>query len=257
MYNTFLYNLLKNPLINDKVSTRKGRLNANEFNKLRSILLKSLIMALSFALLSLIIFYILKEIHFTQRNIIIFTASSTAVCIILTALYMKTSGRYLYLGYIYILSSACLFSGLVFINIYTDIITVKFITDTYIVLITIIYLTGTNIISFNNKYNQLFTASIVTFLSSLCVYAVVLIIMYKTGIFYKIYSGSAAAYILSDIIIIFLASAGYTINMELIVKSISVNISRNKQIYFAFSIVFYILWFIIIFLKYIKILGRK
>ena len=150
-----------------------------------------------------------------------------------------------------------MFAGLVFLNIYTDFVTIKFITNTYITLIVTIYVTGTRIITYNNKNNQLFSAVVVTFIASITIYAVILLIMYKIGILYKIYAGNMTAYILSDIIIIFLASNVYVINMEYVIKSISFNISRKKQTYYAFSIVFLLLWFIIIPLKYIIYKNNK
>lgn len=250
MYNTFLYNLLKSPLINSK-SSKNGRLSANEVSKLKSILMKSMLMAAAFALLSLIIFFILKATTLNQKSIIIFTAFSALVCIFTTIILIKTKGRHIYLGYIYIFFSACIFAGLVFINIYTDFVTVKFILNTYIVLIVTIYLTAARIIKYDNKNNQLFSSAVVTFLVSLCIYAAVLIIMYKISILDMIYTGNMTAYILSDIIIIFMSSLVYVINMELIVKNITYNISSKKQIFYAFSLVFLLLWFIIVLLKII------
>lgn len=257
MYNTFLYSLLKSPLINNKVSSRKGSLNAKEVEKLKSILFKSLFMFALFAVSSLIIFFILKNISFSKKEIIIFNVISLIICAAVIKIFIKYNDKYLFSGYIFIFFASCMFAGLVFLNIYTDFVTIKFITNTYITLIVTIYVTGTRIITYNNKNNQLFSAVVVTFIASITIYAVILLIMYKIGILYKIYAGNMTAYILSDIIIIFLASNVYVINMEYVIKSISFNISRKKQTYYAFSIVFLLLWFIIIPLKYIIYKNNK
>lgn len=251
MYNTFLYSLLKSPLISNRASSRKGSLNTKEVEKLKSILLKSLFLAAIFAISSLIIFFILKNISLSKKEIIIFSGISLVICAAVIKIFIKYTDKYLYSGYIFLFFASCMFAGLVFLNIYTDFVTIKFITNTYITLIVTIYFTGTRIITYNNKNNQLFSAVVVTFIASIVIYAIILFIMYKSSILYKIYAGNMTAYILSDIIIIFLASCVYVINMEYVLKSISFNISQKKQTYYAFSLVFLLLWFIIIPLKYI------